>query len=97
MIYIARKIFLYKNELIHAGVWGLHDYIDAYFVISEHVQLGISNYVDAIVHLRSDYWKKSAALHQWFQNHKMQSLFQFVLEHTHRLYGSASAELFSIT
>ena len=62
MIYVARKMFPYKNELMHAGDWGVRDYTFAYVVITEHATQGISNYVDAIVRLRSDYAKNTPPL-----------------------------------
>ena len=52
-------MFPYKNELMHAGDWGVRDYTFAYVVITEHAKQGISNYVDAIVRLRSDYAKNT--------------------------------------
>jgi hypothetical protein len=47
---------------MHAGDWGVRDYTFAYVVIIEHAKQGISNYVDAIVRLRSDYAKNPAPL-----------------------------------
>ena len=52
----------YKNDLMHSGDWGVRDYFCIPVVITEHAKQGISNYVDAIVRLRSDYAKNTPPL-----------------------------------